>query len=118
MYVNFAQALLLSLLIITTIYLGHQSKIRLLKTQEKSRLSRLQLSEAMGLINPMIENLKDTNLRLEQYNKAQRDKKLVCYQDESKYCTLCGKVDDCPLYQGLNNSKEERVVRDDIKHNI
>ena len=105
MYINFAQALLLSLLIIVTIYLGHQSKIRLLKIQEKSRVSRLQLSEAMGMITPMIDNLKETNLKLEQYNRAQRDKKLICFQDENKYCTLCGKVGDCPLYQGIQINK-------------
>lgn len=105
MYITFAQAMLISFTIIIAVYLGHQSKIRLLKTKEKARLSKLQLNQALNLINPTIDELRKTNSKLQEYNKQQEDKRLRCFEDGDKFCDLCMEVGDCPFYKRRDGDK-------------
>lgn len=91
------QAFALAFVLIFTIYLVHQSKMRLIRIQEKSTLSMVQLSETMGNIYPVLRELKKTGDAIEKYNNEQKNNTLMCLSNTKEHCKYCYKVGECPF---------------------
>lgn len=100
MYIEFAQFILLTFIIICCIYLTHISNLHVIREQVKGEVANKQFMEVNGKMNDILTSFRENNSMLENVLRIEKEKGIMCFKDNTKECDAC--KGDCPY---------QRVVR-------